>query len=99
VGPTVGLDDAENILDPTGTRSSSPQPVAIPTELSRLHPNSILLRSTCSVCSHSWACSQIRVFPLISLLGVKKEIWNCVVTLTSLIIRTDRAFPPQFGLI
>jgi hypothetical protein len=34
----AGLDDVEKILDPTGTRipiprSSSPQPVAIPTEL------------------------------------------------------------------
>jgi hypothetical protein len=41
VAPRASLDDVEKILGPTGTqtttpRSSSPQPVAIPTELSRL---------------------------------------------------------------
>jgi hypothetical protein len=41
VDPRAGLDDMEKILDPIVTRtptprSSSPQPVAIPTALSRL---------------------------------------------------------------
>jgi hypothetical protein len=41
MGPRTGLDAVEKILDPTGTRtltprSSSPLPVAIPTELSWL---------------------------------------------------------------
>jgi hypothetical protein len=41
VDPRAGLDDVEKILDPTGTRtptprSSSPEPVAIPTTLSRI---------------------------------------------------------------
>jgi hypothetical protein len=44
VGPRASLDDTEQkIFDTTGTRiptprSSSPQPLAIPTALSRLHP-------------------------------------------------------------
>jgi hypothetical protein len=42
VGPRTGLDDVEKILDHTGTQSPtprppSPQPVAIPTALSRFH--------------------------------------------------------------
>jgi hypothetical protein len=41
MSPRAGLDDVENILNPTGTRtptplSTSPPPVAVPTVLSRL---------------------------------------------------------------
>jgi hypothetical protein len=41
VGPRIGLDEKRNILAPTGNgiptpRSSSPQPIAIPTALARI---------------------------------------------------------------
>jgi hypothetical protein len=42
VGPRVGIDEVEKILDPTGTRTPTPPsfgPVAIPTMLSRLITN------------------------------------------------------------
>jgi hypothetical protein len=39
VGPKAGLDALEKNLNPAGNRTAAVQPVAIPTEVSRLRPS------------------------------------------------------------